>query len=60
MYGAIIGDMAGSIYEYDQLDNVHSVTMGKIIEDRAFYSDETILTMAITQAIMNNGDYEFY
>ena len=60
MYGAIIGDMAGSIYEYDQLDNIHSITMGKIIEDRAFYSDDTILTMAITEAIMNNGDYEFY
>ncbi len=42
MYGAIIGDLAGSIYEYNQLKNVTSIKMNNIIEDNSFYSDDTI------------------
>lgn len=58
MYGAIIGDLAGSIYEYDQINKVRSIKMNKLIEDNAFYSDDTILTMAILDAILNNIDYD--
>ena len=60
MYGAIIGDLAGSIYEYDQINDVHSIDMKKIIEDNAFFSDDTILTIAILDAILNNRDYNYY
>lgn len=60
MYGAIIGDLAGSIYEYAQLKKVKPIKMGKIIEDNAFYSDDTILTIAILDAILNNQDYNKY
>ena len=60
MYGAIVGDLAGSIYEFDQLKKVHSVQMNNIIEDNAFYSDDTILTIAITDAILHNKDYDYY
>lgn len=58
MYGAIIGDLSGSIYEFSQVKEVFSVKMNKLIEDNAFYSDDTILTMAILDAIQNNGSYE--
>ena len=60
MYGAIIGDLAGSIYEYDQLGHVHSIQMKKLIEDNAFYSDDTILTIAVLDAILHDKDYDFY
>ena len=60
MYGAIIGDLAGSIYEYDQINNIHSINMQNIIEDNSFYSDDTILTIAILDAIKNNKDYDYY
>ena len=60
MYGAIIGDLAGSIYEYDQLKHIHSIEMRKLIEDNAFFSDDTILTIAVLDAIENGGDYETY
>lgn len=60
MYGAIIGDLAGSIYEYDQIKGIKLIVMDKIIEDNAFYSDDTILTIAILDAINNNGDYNMY
>ena len=42
MYGALIGDLAGSIYEYNQLRKVHSIQMNHLIEENAFYSDDTI------------------
>ena len=45
MYGAIIGDLAGSIYEYEQLKEIKPVIIDKLIEDNAFFSDDTILTM---------------
>lgn len=60
MYGAVIGDLSGSIYEYDQLKKVHSVKTNNLIEDKAFYSDDTILTIAILDAIINNKDYDYY
>ena len=60
MYGAIIGDLAGSIYEYNQIRTIKPVKVGKIIEDNAFYSDDTILTIAIADAILNGKDYEKY
>lgn len=60
MYGAIIGDLAGSIYEFDQIKQVHPVDINKIIEDNSFYSDDTILTIAILDAILNKGNYEEY
>lgn len=60
MYGAIIGDLAGSIYEYNQFNKVSSVKVENIISDNAFYSDDTILTMAIMDAIMNDRNYGKY
>ena len=36
MYGAIIGDLAGSIYEYNQTKKVKSIQVNKIIEEKAF------------------------
>ena len=60
MYGAIIGDLAGSIYEFDQVKEVKPVIMDKIIENNAFFSDDTILTIAVLDAINNNGDYDKY
>ena len=37
MYGAIIGDLAGSIYEFNQVSGVHSIKVNKIIDDNFFY-----------------------
>lgn len=56
MWGSIIGDIAGSIYEYDQTKGVHPVEVDKIIDDNAFFSDDTILTVAVADAIVNGDD----
>lgn len=61
MYGAIIGDLAGPIYEFGQVKNISNISVNKIIEDNSFYSDDTILTIAIFDAVLNNDrDYGKY
>ena len=60
MYGAVIGDLAGSIYEYGQLKKIEPIKMEKVIPDNAFFSDDTILTVAISEAALNGGDYASY
>lgn len=57
MFGAIIGDIAGSIYEYGQIKKVSPVKVNNIIEEDGFYSDDTILTMAVADAILQGKDY---
>ena len=58
MWGAIIGDLAGSIYEFEQINEIKSVKIDKLIPDKAFFSDDTILTIAILEAIQTDKDYE--
>lgn len=60
MYGAVIGDLAGSIYEYNQLKKIKPIKMDKVIPTKAFYSDDTILTVAICEAALNGGQYADY
>ena len=69
MYGAIIGDIAGSIYEYDEFMNsekgiinlekrLEILSNTDLIDENCFYSDDTILTIAILDSILNNSGYE--
>ncbi|MGN1222600.1 MAG: ADP-ribosylglycohydrolase family protein [Christensenellales bacterium] len=58
MFGAIIGDLAGSIYEFEQIKKITPIKVKNIIEKEAFISDDTILTIAIADAIIHNASYE--
>ncbi len=60
MWGAVIGDLAGSIYEFEQLKGIKNIQIQEIIPPKAFFSDDTILTIAIAEAIQNDKDYEKY
>ncbi len=60
MWGAIIGDLAGSVYEYEQTKHILKLNPDILISEKSFYSDDTILTIAILDAILNNKDYTFY
>ena len=60
MYGAIIGDIAGSIYEYSQIKEISNIECKKIIPENGFFSDDTILTIAIADAIVHDKNYEKY
>ncbi len=66
MLGTIIGDLAGSIYEYDEFKSkeinlnrrLEVLTKDNLIDDDCFYSDDTILTIAILDAILDGRSYE--
>ena len=69
MYGAIIGDLAGSVYEYDEFNNsekgiidlqrrLEILHKKDLIDKESFYSDDTILIIAILDCILNNVPYE--
>lgn len=62
MWGAIIGDLAGSIYEYSQLKDTRPISnIDSLICDNSFYSDDSILTIAILDSILHQDiDYEKY
>lgn len=58
MWGAIVGDLAGSIYERKQYRNVTPIDVKELITEDSFYTDDTILTVAIYDAIRSSHDYE--
>lgn len=60
MWGAIIGDLAGSIYEFSQIKKITNILIDDLIVENSFYSDDTILTISILDALLNGGDYEFF
>lgn len=60
MWGAIIGDIAGSIYEFDQIRKIKKINIKELIPQNGFYSDDTILTIAIVDAIEHDKNYEKY
>jgi len=60
MYGAIIGDLAGSIYEYEQTKGIKEIRLEQIIDEKSFYSDDTILTVSIADAILHDRNYDYY
>ncbi len=60
MYGAIYGDLVGSIYEYSQTKKINSINPERLLQDDSFYSDDTILTIAVLDAILNDKDYDKY
>ena len=49
MLGAIIGDIAGSIYEFN---NIKSEDF-PMLEDKCFFTDDSVMTVAVAEALMN-------
>lgn len=51
MMGAIVGDIVGSIYEFN---NVKTKDF-PLFQDNCFFTDDTVMTIAVAEAIMNGG-----
>ena len=73
MLGAIIGDIAGSTYEVDEIikakqkskvsyeDRIKILDLNvPLFKENSSYTDDTDLTTAIADCILNNGSYEEY
>lgn len=55
MLGAIIGDIAGSIYEFH---NIHTTDF-EFLSERTFFTDDTVLSCAVAQGLIDGyGDEE--
>lgn len=51
MLGAVIGDIVGSVYEWN---NVKTKAFGPLFHENAFYTDDTICTIAVADALVND------
>ena len=51
MLGAIIGDIVGSVYEWK---NVRRKDFGPLFHPDAFYTDDTVCTVAVADALVND------
>ena len=53
MFGAMIGDIVGSVYEWHNI----KTTDFKLFKPESTFTDDTVLTAATAQALMTDGDY---
>jgi ADP-ribosylglycohydrolase len=53
MLGAIIGDICGSVYEFAPVENYNF----PLLREDSKYTDDTVLTIAVADAILNNSDF---
>jgi ADP-ribosylglycohydrolase len=51
--GAIAGDIIGSVYEYRQIKTKDF----PLFSPKCYFTDDTVLTVAVAQAILTDGDY---
>ena len=56
MLGAIIGDIVGSIYEHSNIKTKDF----KFFSNKNYFTDDTVMTIAVADAIMNGGKFENY
>lgn len=52
MYGAILGDIAGSPYEFDRGGKTKDVPL---FIDESHYTDDSVMTVAVAEALINAG-----
>ena len=53
MLGAMIGDIVGSVYEWDNIQTSDF----EFFKPSCFFTDDTVLTAATAQALLTDGDY---
>ena len=54
MLGAIIGDIVGSIYEFNNIKTKNF----DLFSNKMFFTDDTVMTIAIAEALMSGGETE--
>jgi ADP-ribosylglycohydrolase len=57
MYGAILGDICGSIYEWKNRKTTNPDEI-LLIDDRCRFTDDTVLTVAIADAVKTDKNYK--
>jgi ADP-ribosylglycohydrolase len=57
MFGAVIGDICGSIYEFDNHKTNKPETID-LLDPACTYTDDSVLTCAVAEAAFGDGDYK--
>lgn len=57
MLGAIVGDIVGSVYEFDPVKDEKAVIFFK---EGCTYTDDTVLTVAVADCLLHRGSYADY
>ena len=52
--GALIGDTVGSVYEFD---NIKTTEFQPLFDKRAEYTDDSIMTIAVADWLVNTGRF---
>lgn len=52
MIGAVIGDIVGSIYEWNNI----KAKEFPFFQDKCFFTDDTVMTVAVAEGLMNGGE----
>ena len=52
MIGAIIGDIVGSVYEWNNIKTKEF----PFFQDKCFFTDDTVMTVAVAEGLMNGGE----
>ena len=52
MLGAIVGDIVGSVYEWNNIKTKDF----PLFRDDCFFTDDTVMTCAVAEAVMNGGE----
>ena len=56
MLGAILGDIAGSRFEFSKPEGFNAKTVS-LFADNCFYTDDSVMTIATKYAVLNNTSY---
>lgn len=51
MIGAVIGDIVGSVYEWNNIKTKEF----PLFQDKCFFTDDTVMTIAVAEGLMNGG-----
>lgn len=52
MIGAIVGDIVGSVYEWNNIKTKEF----PLFQERCRFTDDTVMTVAVAEALMNGGE----
>lgn len=56
MIGAVLGDITGSKWEFDMVQNYYKEGM-ELFQDDSFFTDDTVMAAATKFAVLNGYDY---
>jgi len=56
MLGAIVGDIVGSVYEWNNIKTKDF----PLFSERGFFTDDTVMTIAVAEAIMDGGKKDHF